>query len=393
MKVVILYPKLEPHKDYHYMPISALCVASSLESKGYDVSIVDERIECCVIMALLKELEDTNELYISVYSGYQLHRAYHIAKAIKELKPSVFITWGGPHVDANILSMLSSNLVDLISTGYAERGEHPINWNLIDIDRYVNPNTNRFIYISTYGCVGMCTFCATKTKRKWIEIPFIKVEKDIDNLMLLHSFKECVFFDATIFTKAERAVSIAELMIKHKLNWIADARADEICIMSKENLDYIMNSGVKRLTIGLESGSDKVVQQMKKGIHHLKRYKECAQIMSAYNVDMCSGVIFGCPGESVTELKETIAYIKEIKAINPNFYISTTFFMPLPDTIMADEAKKYGYIEPKTLEEWANLGSDGHYKYNEWMNNPWILDRDEYKRIYDEFISECDYLI
>ena len=382
MKVVILHPKLEPYKEFHYMPISALCVAASLEYKGYEVSIVDERIETLYMEKLLSELETTNELYISVYSGYQLHRAYHIAQAIKELKPSVFITWGGPHVDANILSMLGSNLVDSISTGYAEQGEHPINWSLADISKYVNPQTNRFIYVSTYGCVGSCTFCATKTKRKWVEIPFIKVERDIDSLMSLHRFKECVFFDATIFTKSSRAVALAELMMKHNLSWIADARADEICVMSERQLDLVMNSGVKRLTIGLESGSYKVVKQMRKGPNHLGRFKACAKILSNYNVDMCSGVIFGCPGESVEELKETIAYIKEIRSINPRFYISTTFFMPLPDTIMADEAKAYGYKEPTTLEEWARVGSDGHYKYNEWMNNPWILNKEEYKKSY-----------
>ena len=54
---------------------------------------------------------------------------------------------------------------------------------------------------------------------------------------------------------------------------------------------------------------------------------------------------------------------------------------------MAEMCKEYGYQEPQTLAEWAQRGADGHYKYNEWQDAPWIQQPDEYRRIYDEFIQ------
>jgi len=386
-KTILFFPKLEPAKDYHYMPISLLAVASSMPNK--DLIILDERVLNNIYAHIFHQIHNNiSEIMFTVYTGYQLTRAYKISQWIKKLWPSVKIIWGGPHVTALPEQTLASKYVDEIYCGYAEKGENELPWHLINIENYINPKTERFIYISSYGCVGQCTFCATKERRGLVFIPLEKVEKDIDNLMKLYLFKECVIFDATTFTKPERALFIANLMKKHNLKWIADSRADEICRIPKNMLDEIIDSGLTQLTIGLESGSPKVVEMMKKGKNHLENYKKCAEIMSKYDVKMCSGVIFGCPGEGPENIKQTIEYIKEIRKINPNFYISSTFFMPLPNTEMCDIAKEYGYREPQSLQEWAEYGENSHYSYNQYHSSMWIKEPEEYKRIYDEFIKE-----
>lgn len=385
---LLIFPKLEPNKDFHYMPISLLAVASKLLADGYKVKILDQRIEKMFYMMLNDYLQEIDEVYLTAFTGYQTTEAYKISKWIKNNHPYVKIIWGGPHTTCLPDQTLESEYVDDIWTGYAEKGENLLPWHLIDVNKYINPNTERFIYISSYSCVGQCTFCATKDRRELVFISLKKVEKDIDNLMSLYPFKECVMFDATVFSKPERAFFIAKLMKKHNLKWICDSRADEIVRTPKETLDFILNSGLKQITIGLESGSQKVVDNMKKGKNHLEKYRQCAEIMSKYDVKMCSGVIFGTPGETPDDIKQTIEYIKKIKAINPNFYISTTFFQPLPDTIMSDMAKEYGYKEPQSLKEWAKHGSDSHYQYNQYQTSMWIQEPEEYKKIYDKSLEE-----
>ncbi|MFW9969281.1 MAG: B12-binding domain-containing radical SAM protein [Candidatus Odinarchaeota archaeon] len=387
-KILLIFPRLEPNKDYHYMPISALAVASKLINQEKEVIILDQRVEKKFYELLDKYLKDITNVLITAFSGYQVTEAYHISKWIKEYHPFTFITWGGPHTTCLPKQTLESKYVDDVWTGYAEKGENLIPWHLVNANKYINPDTERFIYISSYGCPGQCTFCATKNRRELVFLPPEKIEKDIENLMNLYLFKECVMFDATLFTKPMRALFIAEIMKKHKLKWICDSRADEICRTPRSWLDDIIASGLKQITIGLESGSPKVVENMKKGKNHLEYYKKCAEIMSEYDVKMCSGVIFGTPGETQEDIKQTIKYIKEIKKINPNFYISTTFFKPLPDTIMSDMAKKYGYIEPQSLKEWAKQGEEGHYHYNQWDDVPWIENKKEYKEIYDNFVAD-----
>jgi len=388
-KILLIYPKLEPYKTAHYMPITALAVAAELLAQGHEVKIWDDRVNKtnsddfghCVVRS--------EEIMITAFTGYQLSEAYKFAVGIKGVIPEMKITLGGPHATALPEQTLESPYIDEVIQGEVDTGKHQLPFWLIDIHKYINPDTERFIYVSSYGCVGICTFCATKKRRKLKFLPFERIEKDIDYLMNAYPFKECVFFDATIFTMTDRVYKISRLMLKYNLSWIADARADEITRISKYMFDLIMSSGLTQLTIGLESGSEEVVKIMKKGKGHLEKYKQCAEIMANYpNVKMVSGVIFGCPGETIDNLLETIEYIKMIKEINPNFYISTTFFRPLPDTEMADMAKEYGYVEPSSLSEWAEQGEKGHYEYNTFQDAPWIQDIEEYKRIYEQFRSE-----
>lgn len=381
-KILIIFPKLEPYKKWHYIPYSALCVASYWINNGAEVRIHDERIR----QLELKDVNWTDNIMFTAYTGYQITDMYRLAKMIKKWNPYKNIILGGPHATLLPEQCLDDKNINAVICGYMETGEYDMPWELINIKNYINPATKRFMYLTSYGCPGHCTFCANKCKRQWVLLPMDKVEFDIDNLMNLYPFKECVMFDATIFTDKQRARQINRIMLKHDLTWIADARACELYSIDSDYLNEF--TGLKQLTIGLESGSQKAIDVMQKGRNHLRIYKKVAAMMAKTNIRMVSGVVLGCPGETSEDLKQTIDYVLEIKRLNPNFFISSTFFRPLPETLMCDDAIKYGYKEPETLEEWANMGDSNHYQYNQWQESPWIQDVEEYKRIYDNFVAE-----
>lgn len=383
-KILLFFPKLEDWKPYHYMPISALAVASTLVAQGHKVKIHDQRVD--LTDTLDTDIVNADEIMISMYTGFQLSNGYEFAKYVKEIYPGKRIVVGGPHATALPEQTLASPYVDEIFVGEMDTGEHPLPYHLIDVEKYINPATKRFIYVSSQGCPGVCTFCATKQKRPYKLLPMERVRTDIDNLMTRYSFKECVFFDATLFSMSLRVLCISELMKKHKLSWIADARAPEIA--KEPNLAVLMERGLKQITIGLESGSPRVVELMRKGKKHLEHFKQAAAKMAQFPIKMVSGIVFGCPGETVQDLQQTIDYVKRIKEINTNFYISTTFFRPLPGTVMTDIAKEYGYKEPESLEEWARLGEQSHYSYNEYREAPWIPEPEKHKAVYERFRSE-----
>jgi len=429
----MFFPKLEPYKDFHYMPISLLSVAAPLVRAGFECKIIDERIECDALDLLNKCLSTASCLLITAYTGYQVQRAYETAKYVRQNHPNIKIIWGGPHATHLSEQSIKSDVVDIVFCGYAEssivdlitaiNSDKDISgiyniyykdktgkiyatpktcsidpktfadmpYDLVDPLKYINPATKRFIYISTYGCPGICTFCSTKTRRPWMLIDIEKVKRDIKSLMSKYDYKECVFFDATLFTFKERALELSRMMKEYGVRWIADARAQEIYNIDEDMLGQLVENGLKQVTVGLETGSDHMVDIMRKGEKHLLRYKESAQKLSKFNIKLTSGVIFGCPGETIDDLKQTIAYVKGIKKINQNFFISSTFYKPLPDTVLFDVVRQKGYTVPDSLEGWASLGESSHYKYNEWMDNgPWMqeVDLKEYKEIYDEFIRE-----
>jgi len=377
-------PKLTEHKDYHHLPVSLLAAAAPMVAKGLDVSIFDERVDS----NLSERMAGVDYFMVSAYTGYQVSKGYAASKWIKENYPGVKVVWGGPHVTAVGEKQFNAGIVDYIVPGDVDDGTHPLPYWLIDVEKYVNPATERFAYVSSYGCIGSCTFCQTRNRRKLTFLPLERVEKDIGYLMSQYPYKEAVFFDSTVFTKQDRALFLSRLMKKHNLKWICDSRADEICRMPKNILDEIMSSGIIQLTVGMETGSPRIADLMNKGKNHLEKYKKCAEILSKYDVKLVSGCIFGCPGEGPEDILQTIEYIKKIQSINKNFRLSTTFYKPLPGTIMSKMCERYGYKEPKTLEEWAIQGEGSHYSYNTWNDAPWIVDKNRYRAIYESFREE-----
>jgi radical SAM superfamily enzyme YgiQ (UPF0313 family) len=352
-------------------------------AEGAEISIIDERVG-----DVLPDLSGVDYFMCSVFAGYSVSRAYNVSKWVKIHFPHVKVVWGGPFVSALPVSAFDGNIVDHVIQGDVDDGTYPLPYHLVDVEKYVNPETERAIYVTSYGCVGNCTFCQTTPRRKLVFLPYKRVEQDIDTLMGMHRFREMVFFDATLFTKPERAFDIALLMQKHGLNWVCDSRADEIIKLHAPDIASLIHCGLKQLTIGLESGSQRIINMMRKGKNHLEHFRQAAERLRQLPVKMVSGVIFGTPGETVDDLRQTIDYIREIREINPNFRVSSTFYKPLPDTAMAEMCEQYGHKPPQTLREWAEQGEQGHYAYNEYQPAPWIVGQEEYRRVYEQFRSE-----
>ena len=96
--VVMFFPKLEPYKDFHYMPISLLSVAAPLLRAGFECKIVDERIEYNIFDSLNRCLPNASCLLITAYTGYQVQGAYKTARYVKQKLSQRKNNLGGPHV-------------------------------------------------------------------------------------------------------------------------------------------------------------------------------------------------------------------------------------------------------------------------------------------------------
>lgn len=431
-KVVLFFPKLEEYKPAHWFPMSLLSISAPMIEKGFEVVIVDERVNENWKENLLIECKDAILFGVSSFTGYQLIGAYAASKLIKKTYPDLKIFWGGPHVSSLARQTLENENVDICVVGYGDlstikmlekihQGENPdgikgilykengkiygdgepeahpdlsnlpqINYDLIDIHKYINPETKAFVYLSSYGCPGICTFCSTKELRKYIKLSPEKVIKDIQNLLNRYNFKKLVMFDATFFVDEENVRQIVSYIIESNQikEWVCDGRAVDMLKMSDDTFDLLEKSNLKAVVIGLETGSQRIVNIMKKGATHLERYKKIIERLKDYSFDIYSGVIFGMPGETIEDLKLTLQYLEDMKKINPKLNYSTTFFQALPGTEMFDHVQKeMGIKFPTNLVDWVEYGKGNHYVYNQATKAQYLNDsvRDEYLKIYNEF--------
>jgi len=122
-KIVVIYPKWRFGEEVTMlMPLSLLCIASPLVRKGYDVKIVDLRINGSE-EDLLEEVRRSDILCVGVSlvtSGPQIYSALDISQKIKAILPHVPIVWGGVHPSLLPEQTLRSSCPDIVAIGEGE---------------------------------------------------------------------------------------------------------------------------------------------------------------------------------------------------------------------------------------------------------------------------------
>lgn len=418
-KVVLFFPILEKGKKYHWPPISLLALAAVIKNSGFDCVILDKRVEKNIEERLKKELKDALCLGLTGFTGHSLKHSLEAAKICREFYPNIPIIFGGPHATALPEQTKKSRLVDDVVTGYGEfnflekikrisknqeyKGsvdpenthkklispEMPtIPYEIIDMKKYISPETEATTYITSYGCPGKCTFCSTSTLRAWAPFSLNKISRDLDNLFHIYPFKHLVFYDATFLTDIHRAMKIGDYIQKYNVTWSIDARTTEAVNLSPSIIKKLEKYHLKNITIGLETGSNHVVKIINKGEGHVERMYKIINNFKNSPIKITSGIIFGIPGETLDDLKTTLKVIRELCLIKKDFKFSTTFFRPLPDTnLYKILIEDYGFSFPQSLEEWAKHGERSHYLYNTPMSIPWFEKEKEkgYHEVYEEF--------
>jgi radical SAM superfamily enzyme YgiQ (UPF0313 family) len=129
-----------------------------------------------------------------------------------------------------------------------------------------------------------------------------------------------------------------------------------------------MNAGTNIMHVGAESGSNRILSLIKKNctvediIDCNKKLARHPEIMVGYNI------IMGLPTESLEELMMTRDLIVKLVQDNKRCIVfAPNKFRPLPDTeLFQISVRDWGYAEPKTLSDWANIEVEGDY------SSPWM---------------------
>ena len=79
-EVILFFPKVQPHKHHHEMPLSILALAPELEKRGYSVVLIDERIDRQALSKLEASLDRAICVGISSMTGYQIKGGIAAAK-------------------------------------------------------------------------------------------------------------------------------------------------------------------------------------------------------------------------------------------------------------------------------------------------------------------------
>ncbi len=394
---IVLY---NPKSVFYTMPLGLVAVGSSLDPRQFDVHIVDARLESDPLAAVLRAVDGAVLLGLSVLTGDPIHDALRVSRAVKERRPELPVVWGGWHPSLFPLETLSEPSVDITVRGQGEvtfreivtrlaagsdlegvegtafrrHGETVLNpprtivsmdelptadYGLLPVQRFFALKSQRQLdYVSSVGCYFRCAFCADPFVygRRWTAISPRRMGDEIEVLWHRHRFTELAFQDETFFTYAERSEEIAEEFLRRDLRfaWTATLRADQGARLGEDGFALCVRSGLRRVLVGVESGSQDMLDWMQKDAT-VEQVLETARMCRRHGVAGIFPFIVGFPGESDESVDETIALIKRLRAMSPLFETPLFYFKPYPGSRITEEVVRSGHALPATLEEWADF--------------------------------------
>jgi len=203
-------------------------------------------------------------------------------------------------------------------------------------------------YISFYtgrGCKSHCSFCLWPQTVGGHRYRTRSVESVLEEIawckQAFPQVKEFFFDDDTFTDDAPRAEAIARGLGKMGITWSCNAKAN----VKRETLKVLRDNGLRLLLVGYESGNQKILHNIKKGmlVEVARRFtKDCHELGIAIH----GTFILGLPGETKETIQETIRFATEI---NPHT-IQVSLAAPYPGTHLYKEAVANGWLDTAHAE-------------------------------------------
>jgi hopanoid biosynthesis associated radical SAM protein HpnJ len=203
-------------------------------------------------------------------------------------------------------------------------------------------------YISFYtgrGCKSRCSFCLWPQTVGGHRYRTRSVENVLEEIawakQAFPQVKEFMFDDDTFTDDAPRAEAIARGLGKMGITWSCNAKAN----VKRETLKVLRDNGLRLLLVGYESGNQKILHNIKKGmlVEVARRFtKDCHELGIAIH----GTFILGLPGETKETIQETIRFATEI---NPHT-IQVSLAAPYPGTHLYAQAIENGWLDTANAE-------------------------------------------
>ena len=206
--------------------------------------------------------------------------------------------------------------------------------------------------LTSRGCAFKCVHCISNllwSRRVRFRSPD-NVVNEIEEVVKKYNIREFNILDDTFTLKKDRLIEICQKIIDKKLNifWICFSRVNTI---DEEMAEIMYKAGCRKISFGLESGSQKILDMMNKNAT-IEMGRKAVKAIRKNKIEAHASFMFGNIGETKETMRETLDFAKSLDLDNATFFITS----PLPGTHLYEIAKEKGYINKNTKwEEFAPL--------------------------------------
>jgi len=375
-------------------PLGLMYVAAYLEKKtNYEVEILDTQVERLKYNHIKDEIKKRNPDIIGITAmTFTLVDVIKTAKIAKEVNPNIKIILGGPHVIIYPEETINIPEIDFLVLGEGEQtikqlldnidnpnelkkikgivfrennkiintGRTEFIANLDDLPfpaRHLTPYKKYFSVVSpnrpvttmftSRGCPYKCLFCDRPTFEKFFRARSAKNVVDEMEECKKIGIKEIFIYDDTFSVDRQRVIDICDEIIKRNLKIFWDVRT-RVNTVDKELLEKMKKAGCQRIHYGVEAGTQKILNVLRKGIT-LEQAEKAFEWTKKSGIETAGYFMIGSPTETKEDILKTIQFMKEL---NPD-YVHVTITTPFPATDLYQIALEEKVISHDVWQEFA----------------------------------------
>ena len=211
------------------------------------------------------------------------------------------------------------------------------------------------LLMSSRGCPFHCTYCATERLVRYRSVDHIIAE--IEQVKQQYRTTQFTIKDDTFTMNKKRVYEFCEKLLEKQLDirWECNTRAN---LIDESLLRVMKNAGCNFIKIGVETGSQKILEYMDKGVT-LDDIENAARLFRKVGIHWTGYFMMGIQGETREDINKTLEFMHKIR---PDFaYIAV--YQPYPGTAMFADGIRRGLIKADmTLEDFYITSPDGYYK-------------------------------
>jgi radical SAM superfamily enzyme YgiQ (UPF0313 family) len=386
-------------------PPGLMYLGAALEKSAMSVKIIDDDLLQMGYDKVSKLAEKVNPQIVGITANTStIKNATRYLKLIKNVLPNALTVIGGPHSSFLPTETLkSSPALDVVVIGEGEKtitelADHICNKNKVNLEEIkgiaykdlnngnikLNPprplirNLDSIPFparhlvpfesygttkngsgdmITSRGCVYSCGYCSSSLimgKRFRARSPDNVVD-ELEDLVYNYKIKDVAFMDDTFMLNKRRANDISNEIENRGLDvsFIASSRVD---MVDKKLLEKLKGSGLATLYYGVESGSQRVLDMMRKGIT-IEQAENAVKSAKEVGINVITSFILGFPGETSKEIDKTIDFSIKLDADYSQYSILT----PFPGTPIYHELKEKELIATENWDKYTVLESVINY--------------------------------
>lgn len=393
------YPKVV----FSFPPLGIAYIGAVLKGHGFDVEILDSLALNLTVKQTKDAIKKSNADIVGITAmTTTLPGVYDVGKITKETLPNSLVIIGGPHMMTYPKETMTHKFFDLGVIGEGEltmleiAQKYSQNEDISDIlgtivrtgkDIKINPHrpfiqdlnqipspARDFLPNQAYksvdglyplttmmtsrGCPYKCAMChkgiwGNKLRLRSAENVVGEIRECVERFKM----KEIYMYDDTFTVNKKRTLEICRQIKEEKIDirWDVVTRVD---IVDREIIKVLHDAGCRKIRFGVESGDQRILDIMKKGIT-LEQARKAFKICNEMGMETHAYFMIGYPGETRSTIERTINFAVELNPKWASFNITTVY----PGTELFRDAMQYKSINIDYWRKYSLGQFPGKYPY------------------------------